>query len=616
MGLTFITPPRSFKKTLTMPTSNVLRLDEQRVRRKQRLHRALALYRTDSERLRVIEHLAGVTSLLGCDRAATVWLDEYGPGLVHVHAILDLVSDVPRRRFPVESLRLAWNEGVPGKLDVFDLSQSAAIPPHDAAGSLCAVALGSDGTRAWFLVTDGVRARLPLDGETSGHLMFLAGECASVLLHRDLPGASHGHAGERFAGWPILRDIEGHEGDEVASGRIGGRFLVARVLRSAVDEDLALDPAALALQLEGIRREFSSLARQDQERPLWDEVLQSLEQGEWRALANATLALGKAVEDQGHRHGARELYALAHAVAVAVAATSEAVESARLLGWLHRLQSEWDEAIRWYEGARAAAQGEGDRAAEAIVIDGLASAMRDKGNLPAARELLHEGLQVVEESGDDYSVASIHHTLMTVEQRAGRLPHAVGHGWRALNLHRQEETRYYVLVSLAECLVKMGELDAAEDSFAVVAERVGRPDWRYAALEMLAHISALRGHRDVFDERAVRADAAEWNSEASVPSHAQILQFRGMSWKALGDPVQARAWLERARDYAQEHAVNQVLFEAEGLLAGLDDDEAASTAGVTATEAASTEPGIPVAEMEEIRGGVGAMRRALAPTFA
>ena len=230
-------------------------------------------------------------------------------------------------------------------------------------------------------------------------------------------------------------------------------------------------------------------------------------------------------------------------MAVAVVATSEAVESARLLGRLHRSQGEWDEAIRWYEGARTAAQGEGDHATEAIVIDGLAHALRDKGNLPAARELLHEGLQVAEESGDDYSVASIYHALMSTEQRAGRLPQAVAHGWRALNLHRQEETRYYVLGTLAGCLVKMGELDAAEDSFAVVAERVERPDWRYAALEMLAHISSLRGHRDVFDERVASADGADWKSGASVPVHAEILQFRGMSWKALGNPCRrALGW--------------------------------------------------------------------------
>ena len=249
-------------------------------------------------------------------------------------------------------------------------------------------------------------------------------------------------------------------------------------------------------------------------------------------------------------------------------------------------------------------------------MDGLASAMRDKGNLPAARELLHEGLQVARESGDDYPLASVHHTLMTVEQRAGRLPQAVAHGWKAVTLHRQEETRYYVLVSLAGCLVKMGELDAAEDSYAVVAARVEQPDWRYAALETLAHISALRGHRDVFDDRVARADRTGWQTGASVPVHAQILQFRAMSWKALGELARARAGFEQARDYAQEHGINQVFFEAETLLAGLDDDGAAAVSATPATAAAPSESGLPAAEMAEIRGGVGAMRKALVPTFA
>src|SRR5262249_8611671 len=128
-----------------MPTSTVLRLDELRARRDQRLRRALALHTIDSERRRVLTHLSDVVALLGCDRAATVWVDEYGPGLVHVHTILDLVADAPRRRFAVEPLRLAWSDGVPGKLDVHDLGRTAPIPLHDAARSLCAIALGSDG---------------------------------------------------------------------------------------------------------------------------------------------------------------------------------------------------------------------------------------------------------------------------------------------------------------------------------------------------------------------------------------------------------------------------------------------------------------------------------------
>ena len=587
------------------------------MRREQRLLRTLALHRTDSERLQVVSHLAGVAALLGCDRAAAVWVDEYGPGLVHVHAVLDLVSDTPRRRFPVEPLRLAWNDGVPGKLDVPDVDRSGPIPLHEAGRSLCAVALGSDGSRAWFLVADGLAARVPLDRDTSGQLMFLAGECAAVLLHRDLSADSipRGRPRERFAGWPVLRDIEGREADEAASRRIGGRFLVARTLRSLVDDDLVFDPSALAQQLEGVGRELSRIPLDDGERPFWDHVLHALDRNDLRALAASALALGERVHEDGHVHGARELFMLAHRIAVAASAVQEAAVSARLVGRWFRLRGEWDEAIHWYEAARAIARVDGHRSIEVVAIDGLANAVRAKGNLPAARELFQEGLDIAREAGDDYPLGLMHHGLMGVEQRAGRLPQAVAHGWRAVNLQRDEESRCHVLVSLALCLKTMGELDAAEDSYTIVAERVKLPDWRFAALENLAHIAALRGERATFEERAWRADEAQWREGASVPVHAQILQYRAMSWAALGERARARAWFVRALDYSQEYEVNQVFFEVEAAIAQLDlelrDNRAAPT-GRTVFDPTPEEPQW-AAELVEVRGGVGAMRRSLAP---
>ena len=113
----------------------------------------------------------------------------------------------------------------------------------------------------------------------------------------------------------------------------------------------------------------------------------------------------------------------------------------------------------------------------------------------------------------------------------------------------------------------------------------------------------------------MRADWTDWMTGASTAVHAQILQFRGMSWRVLGETMQARLWLERARDYAQEHRVNQVFFEVEALLAHLNEPEAAPVAHDGAAEAAS-ESDLPVTEMSEIRGGVGALRRSLAPAFS
>jgi tetratricopeptide (TPR) repeat protein len=596
-----------------MPTSNVVRLDDLRVRREQRLHRCLALHRTDAERLKIMEHLAGVSRLLGSDRVAAVWIDEYGPGLVHPHVVLDLISDTPRRRFSADPLRMAWNDGVPGKLDLPDVDRSGPIPIHDTARSLCAVALGSDGAKAWFLVADGLNTRLPLDRETSGALMFLAGECAGVLLHRDLPAGTRGRPRQRFAGWPVLRDIEGREEDEATNRRIGGRFLVARQLRALVDDDFAVDVGTLSQQLQAISRELTRVPREDPERGLWEDVLRELDRGDWRELAAATLALAGHVEGQGHTHGARELYGLAHVTAVTAGAPTEAAEGARLLGRLLRNRGEWDEAIRWYEGARAVAQVEGDRRLEAVVLDGLASAVRDRGNLPGARALLHEGLVAAQESGDDYALASVHDTLMIVEMLSGRLPHAVAHGWRAVNLHREDE-RYNALVSLAGCFFGMGELGAAEDSYAIVLKRVARPDNQYVAVEMLAHLAALRGDRKQFDEWIERQNMSGWRELVSPRVYAQTLQYRGLSWQALGDRAAARTWLERARDYAQEHAVNQVFFDSETSLAELESTGATPAhASRDAAEAAPGDPGPAPAELAEIRIGVGVLRRELAP---
>jgi tetratricopeptide (TPR) repeat protein len=437
--------------------------------------------------------------------------------------------------------------------------------------------------------------------------MFLAGECAAVVLHRDLvrEGGKWTQNRERFAGWPILRDIEGRENDEIVSRRISGRFLLARVLRGLVDDDLVMDPLRLSQDIDGVVRELGRIPLDEPERPFWDDVVRALQAADLDALAKASFALAKRVDDEGQIHGARELLTLAHRVAVAASAVPEAAESARLIGRWFRRRGEWDDSIKWYQGSRTVARVAGNRAVEALATSGMACAVRDKGNLPGARDLLHEGLQVARESGDDYPLAIVYHDLMTVEQRGGRIPQAVAYGWRAANLYSDEESRYHALVSLAGCLVKMGELDAAEDSYAIVAERVKLPDWRFASLETLAHISALRGDRDVFEARAWRADEADWRGGASVPVHAQILQYRAMSWQVLGEVERARAWYIRARDYAQEHAINQLYFQMDAAIAELENAKAASAgpshaawAHDAVSEAAPDEFGLSATELD------------------
>jgi hypothetical protein len=50
---------------------------------------------------------------------------------------------------------------------------------------------------------------------------------------------------------------------------------------------------------------------------------------------------------------------------------------------------------------------------------------------------------------------------------------------------------------------------------------------------------------------------------------AEILYYRGLSYRALGELDNARAWLERAVAFAVEHGFSRTLFEAEGALESL-----------------------------------------------
>ncbi|NIP60551.1 MAG: hypothetical protein GWM92_19410, partial [Gemmatimonadetes bacterium] len=52
----------------------------------------------------------------------------------------------------------------------------------------------------------------------------------------------------------------------------------------------------------------------------------------------------------------------------------------------------------------------------------------------------------------------------------------------------------------------------------------------------------------------------------SAPVRAEVLLFRGKSYRALGDEDRARTCLRKALHLAEEHQVNRVLFEAEKLL--------------------------------------------------
>lgn len=583
-----------------MSVAKVLRLDEYRDRRTQRLHLVEALYRRDPNRRAVLAHLAEIADLSGGDRVAAVWLEEYGEGLVHPHVVLDLSSERPRRTFSPDSLREAWELGVPG------VREHAVLSAAKPAATTLAISLGSDGARTWFIVAEAVRGRATLDARARERVMFLAGECAAIVLHRELDLAAAGAPTPRsaFPGWQILEDLEGREGDEAESRRIAQRFIVGRLARMLVEDDLALP---LDRARERVRRAREELDRQlptdDPEVQGWNRVLSALERGCHEELASALVGLGDTVEARGHGHGALELYRCAYEIAAAIGEARSAVDAARLAGRLLRRRAEWDEARSWFETAHgiAAAAGMHDLAAKAFV--GLAGIKKETGNLPAAREGLRHALALAEASGDPGTIALVHHAFLGVEQVAGNLEEALKHGWLAAATYPSEDEKLRCLASLAGTLADYGDREAAEDAWSVVAVTAKDTYYRVFAHDALAYLGALRGDPEAFRRHARACDLLGWEN-GPHSAKAEILYYRGLSYRALGQHKLAKEWLERAVAFAEEYRFGRILILAEEALK--------TSARHTAPQTTAPAPSAP----REVREGLRAMRRELAGSTA
>jgi len=580
-----------------MAVAKVLRLEDHRGKKAFRLKLAEKLYGADPKRLAVFRHLTEVAELCEADRAATVWVDEYGPGSVHPHVVLDHLADRPRRLFSPEPLRRAWELGVPAAVD-------AQPDPTSSTPTTLAISLGSDGMRAWFLVAESI-ARRPLLHESIRHrLMFLAGECAAVLLHRELDSMLNAEGPEGdFPGWPILQDLEGRESDEEVGRRIAQRFVVGRVARMHLDDELVTAPERIAEQVRRARMELPDAKQPaDAEVAEWHRILDLLDRAASDELADRFIRLGDLVERQAHDHGALEMYSCAYEIATAMRLPRAAAEASRYMGNLLRRRASWEEADNRLTSAREIAELAGLRDVAARAMVGLSIMRQDAGNLPAARTGLQESLHVAEQSGDADTLAMVHHALMGVEQLAGNLSVSLEHGWVAVATYQSQERRTRCMAGLAATLTDCGDREAAEDAWSWVADRSDDAYYQIYAHDALGHLAALRGDRVAFARHSQQCDALGWMDKPGY-AKAEILLHRGVSHRSLGDLPQAREWLTAAGTFAEEHKYNQVRFRVEEALASLAEEsvEPYPTAA----------PPTPVAP-PEMRDGLRAMRRELA----
>jgi hypothetical protein len=322
-----------------MKSVRVHRIEKQRDRRGQRLEVARAMWAADPERAQLLDHLAEVIEVVGGSRAAIIRFDVIVGGF-HPHLVLDLAADLPRRRFSCDPC-----------LEAEERIGYSDWRKHRTTWVL----LEADLLNVWYLVADGLAFGVNLPVEQAASLAFLAGRCSAVLLHSDLKGSDKGilvpeGGSERFEGWPVLKDIEGREGDDEINRRVSARFLVARALLALLGDELECD---LDHQVRCVLKAIKDGGlRGDPERESWEEVLEAVRTCDGPSAARSTIALANKDTEAGSLWAAREFYRCAYLLAVKSGAQREALDSALGAASLADRRRRRKEARTWHEIAR------------------------------------------------------------------------------------------------------------------------------------------------------------------------------------------------------------------------------------------------------------------------
>jgi tetratricopeptide (TPR) repeat protein len=574
-----------------------------------RLAQARALYSGDPARAPLVDRLAAALAIVGGDRAAVLWLDEYGPSTAHVYCLADFGSQDPRREFGVDRLRRAWDRGVPGLLDQRDANGGTTMPGFSR--SSLTVALGSDGTRAWFLAVDSATPRAKLTPVQADDFMFQAGQVGSVVLSRDYGrSAAESSASEAFSGWAVLRDMEGEDRDSVMSRRIATRFLVARVVRSVVEADFSSSQDSLSSQLQSVEREFQVLPPGDKEREGWQRVLDGLRQGNREEAASAVLELADHVLSQGHLDGSLDLFHAAYLIGVGSAISAAAIDGARFQGLVSRRLGKWDDAFHWYDVARELALAYGDDRRLGFVVDGVGGSLRVQGKFEEAAECHREVVEIARRIADVTLEGYGYHALMSDMRGLGKLDVAIQEGWRAFQCHSSSMHRFRVLNSLAGVLVEAGDYDSAEHAYHLVLAGSKEFMHRLHALDAVAYIKALRGDEDGFREALARVDAFDWRA-SDVHTVATLLYYRGRGLALLGLVDEAQAWLLEAVEYSKANGASGIGTDASRTMIDLEAGTLVAERTTPGNTGADSE-----ADLSSIRAELVALRRTIAASTA
>jgi tetratricopeptide (TPR) repeat protein len=247
------------------------------------------------------------------------------------------------------------------------------------------------------------------------------------------------------------------------------------------------------------------------------------------------------------------------------------------LGGCQRVVGDGDAALAAYQAGSDCAERAGDMQTALMARLGAAHVMKDRGNYPAAEQMLDD---VIAKANGVVELADVlaraKHDRGVVATDRGDTERAVALYYEALNTYTDERGRQRVLCDIAYNLTALGLVDAARDAFRALYASAPEPYGRAIAAINLMYLAQL-GCRELEFEHFRRELAA-----LALPPRgaAHYYLYAGEGLRRFGRNEAARTAYERALEVAGRHQFNMILLEADAALDALRRREALPPAPV------------------------------------
>lgn len=247
--------------------------------------------------------------------------------------------------------------------------------------------------------------------------------------------------------------------------------------------------------------------------------------------------------------------------------TEQLLDSMLMRGFCLRMQGRLDEASEAYAALRVAATRANDERyrLESHLSD--AKVAVDRGNFPAARELLDRTIADARRAECWVIVGKALTDRARIAAMQGDYELSLACSYEALERSRDSFDRERILGNIALTFGEMGLRDAARDAGLLVAATAQDRTARLTALVNLMELAHQDGRELVFEQ--YRRELAR--EDLTPYLEAVYLETSAEGFRAFGRSAEATQAIERMLELSERHGLHEFVMKAEAMLRGAGD---------------------------------------------